>query len=77
MSILILIKKIYLIIFSLCRDMSCYIYDKLLGLVDELELILGCTELPLILTKDEFGIAFLNTTKIHVESAIRYCLVGN
>jgi len=37
-------------------------------------LILGCTELPLILTKDEFGIPFLNTTKIHVESAIRYCL---
>ena len=32
--------------------------------------ILGCTELPLILTKDEFGIPFLNTTKIHVESII-------
>ena len=30
-------------------------------------LILGCTELPLILTKDEFGIPFLNTTRIHVE----------
>lgn len=40
-------------------------------------LILGCTELPLILTKDEFGIPFLNTTKIHVDSAIRYCLEGN
>ena len=39
-------------------------------------LILGCTELPLILTKDEFGIPFLNTTKIHVDSAIRYCLNG-
>jgi aspartate racemase len=37
-------------------------------------LILGCTELPLILTKDEFGIPFLNTTAIHVESIIRYCL---
>ena len=32
--------------------------------------ILGCTELPLILTKDEFGIPLLNTTKIHVESII-------
>jgi aspartate racemase len=31
-------------------------------------LILGCTELPLILTKDEYGIPFLNTTEIHVES---------
>lgn len=40
-------------------------------------LILGCTELPLNLTRDEFGIPFLNTTKIHVESAIRYCLAGN
>lgn len=40
-------------------------------------LILGCTELPLILTRDEFGIPFLNTTKIHVESAIKYCLAGN
>ncbi len=28
--------------------------------------VLGCTELPLILTKDEFGIPFLNTTEIHV-----------
>ena len=40
-------------------------------------LILGCTELPLILTEDEFGIPFLNTTKIHVESVIRTCLTGN
>jgi len=40
-------------------------------------LILGCTELPLILTKDEYDIPFLNTTKIHVESAIRSCLMGN
>lgn len=39
-------------------------------------LILGCTELPLILTKDEYGIPFLNTTKIHAESAVRYCLTG-
>jgi len=36
--------------------------------------ILGCTELPLILTKSKFGIPFLNTTKIHVESIINYYL---
>lgn len=36
-------------------------------------LILGCTELPLILTKDEFGIPFLNTTEIHVERILREC----
>lgn len=35
-------------------------------------LILGCTELPLILTQDEFGVEFLNTSQIHVESAIDY-----
>jgi len=35
--------------------------------------ILGCTELPLILTKDEFGIPFLNTTAIHVESIVKFC----
>lgn len=35
--------------------------------------ILGCTELPLILEKDEFGIPFLNTTAIHVESIVICC----
>ena len=39
-------------------------------------LILGCTELPLILTKDEFGIPFLNTTQIHVESVLNYCFLS-
>ena len=36
--------------------------------------ILGCTELPLILTQDEFEIPFLNTSKIHVDSIIKFCL---
>ncbi len=36
--------------------------------------ILGCTELPLILDREEFGIPFLNTTRIHAESAIRMYL---
>ena len=39
-------------------------------------LILGCTELPLILTRDYLGIPFLNTTKIHALAAIRYSLTG-
>lgn len=38
--------------------------------------ILGCTELPLIFTKDEFGIPFLNTTQIHARSAVEYSLKG-
>ncbi len=37
-------------------------------------LILGCTELPLILTDSKFGIPFLNTTAIHCESIISYCI---
>jgi aspartate racemase len=37
-------------------------------------LILGCTELPLILTAETYaGIPILNTTKIHVESIAKYC----
>lgn len=36
--------------------------------------ILGCTALPLILTKDEFGIPFLNTTAIHAESIVNFCV---
>lgn len=36
--------------------------------------ILGCTELPLILEKDEFGIPFLNTTAIHTDSIVEYCI---
>jgi aspartate racemase len=36
-------------------------------------LILGCTELPLILPDSEFGIPFLNTTAIHCESIVKYC----
>lgn len=36
-------------------------------------LILGCTELPLILDKDQFGIPFFNTTAIHVESIVNFC----
>jgi len=40
-------------------------------------LILGCTEIPLLLNKsneEEFGIPFFDTSRIHVQSAFRYCL---
>ncbi|HJO91871.1 MAG TPA: amino acid racemase [Victivallales bacterium] len=37
-------------------------------------IILGCTELPLILTKNTYEIPFLNTTAIHCKSIIEYCL---
>ncbi len=55
--------------------------DGLLDIVKEMielesieGLILGCTELPLILQKDEFGIPFFDTTRIHAERAVTYCL---
>lgn len=38
--------------------------------------ILGCTELPLILSKSEFGIPFLNTTAIHCASIVKYCITA-
>jgi aspartate racemase len=37
-------------------------------------LILGCTELPLILTESKYSIPFLNTSAIHCESIITYCI---
>jgi aspartate racemase len=52
-----------------------------LGIVEKLVdrhgiggVILGCTEIPLLLTEDAFGIPFLDTSRIHAESAIRYCM---
>ena len=50
---------------------------ELLDIVDSMieneaidSVILGCTELPLILTKDAYGVPFLNTAKIHVASVV-------
>jgi len=38
-------------------------------------LILGCTEIPLLLKeKKYYNIPFFNTSKIHAESALQYCL---
>lgn len=55
--------------------------DELLAVVRRMidrhsidSLILGCTELPLILTGDEYGVPFLNTTAIHADSIVKYCI---
>lgn len=37
-------------------------------------LILGCTELPLILTEARYGIPFLNTSAIHCDSIVSFCI---
>ena len=42
------------------------IIKRMLGEASIDGVILGCTELPLILTESKYGIPFLNTTEIHV-----------
>jgi len=38
-------------------------------------MILGCTEFPLLLTENYYaGIPMLNTTQIHVDAIIKYCI---
>ncbi len=39
-------------------------------------IVLGCTELPLILDRSDYAVPFLNTTAIHAEAIARYCLGG-
>jgi len=55
--------------------------QELLSIVDRMvadhdidALILGCTELPLILPENGCGIHFLNTTAIHCERIVEFCL---
>jgi len=55
-------------------------HQELLGIVARLKgaaaidsVILGCTELPLILDRDELGLTFLNTAAIHVDAIVDYC----
>lgn len=51
----------------------------LLGVIERMKerdgidaVILGCTELPLILDREAFGLPFLNTSALHVESVVDY-----
>jgi aspartate racemase len=56
------------------REELLAIVRRMIGRHSIDSLILGCTELPLILTGDKYGIPFLNTTAIHAESVVKYCL---
>jgi len=56
------------------RDGLLAIVKKMMAKEGIDSVVLGCTELPLILRRDEFGIPFLNTTAIHIESIVTYCL---
>jgi aspartate racemase len=53
---------------------------ELLAIVDRMKeeegidsVILGCTELPLILTENDYGVPFLNTTNLHVQAIVERC----
>ena len=55
--------------------------DSFLNIIEKMKndhqieaVILGCTEFPLILTQEKFGLHFLNTTKIHCEGILKYYL---
>jgi len=37
-------------------------------------IILGCTEIPLLLTQDDFSVPVFDTTKIHVNAIVQYML---
>lgn len=56
------------------KDMLLRITKKMIDEQSIDSLILACTELPLILKNDEYGIPFLSTTDIHIESIIKFCL---
>jgi len=40
-------------------------------------LVLGCTELPLIFDREYFGLHYINTVTVHVQSIINYCFQKN
>ena len=55
------------------REMLIGIIRKMIKEQQIDSLILGCTELPLILTEDTYaGIQILNTTQIHVKAIVNY-----
>lgn len=56
------------------RDELLDIAKRMVGENNIDALILGCTELPLILTENKFGIPFLNTSAIHCDAIITHCI---
>lgn len=57
------------------RELLIQIIEKMVREQQIDSLILGCTEFPLILTKPYYAeILMLNTTKIHVDAIVKYCL---
>ncbi len=66
-----------------CGDFRDEIKSELAGVAHRLHreqeieaLVLGCTELPLVLNENDLGIPVLNTTEIHVRAAFARALEG-
>ncbi len=54
--------------------------DRLLSIMDQYRVdgvILGCTELPLLLKQDDTNVKLLNTMELHVKAALKYALSSN
>ena len=47
---------------------------KIVNNYDVNGVILGCTELPLILQQNDTDVTLLDTVEIHVEAALKYCI---
>ena len=63
------------IIMNETRDLLIEVIRKMIKKQHIDSLILGCTELPLILRDPEYaGIPMLDTTRIHVREIVNYCL---
>ena len=57
------------------RNAFVQIIEKMINEQQIDSIILGCTEFPLLLTESQYaGIPMLNTTQIHVDAIVCYCL---
>jgi aspartate racemase len=57
------------------REAFIHIIEKMISGQQIDSMILGCTEFPLLLTESHYGgIPMLNTTQIHVDAIVCYCL---
>lgn len=60
------------------RELLISIIEKMKREQNIDSMILGCTELPLILKENAYaGIPMLNTTQIHVNAIVKYCMGKN
>jgi aspartate racemase len=57
------------------RDAYVQIIDKLTGRGAE-GVILGCTEIPLLVRQEDVDVPLFDTTEIHAEAALRYAVEG-